>query len=66
MLQTKAVTGQMARLHKVTLLGTNGGTVVAERLGHQSWAGLALRPLCDQTKKPRTPRGARQLGKHQL
>lgn len=40
--------------------------MVAERLGHQPWAGLALQPLCDQTKKPRTPQGAMQLGKHQL
>lgn len=65
MLLTKAVTGQMARSHKVTLLGTIS-TTVAERLDHQPWAGLALQPLCDQTKKPHIPQGARQLEKHQL
>lgn len=65
MLQTKAVTGQMARSHKVTLLGMISA-MVAKKLGHQPWAGLALQPLCDQTKKPCTPQGARQLEKHQL
>lgn len=31
-----------------------------------SWAGLALQPFCDLTKKLHSPQGARQLEKHQL
>lgn len=63
MLQTKAVTGKVARSHKVTLLG-RVSTVVTE--GPPAWAGLALQPFCDLTEKLHSPQGARQLEKHQL
>lgn len=63
MLQTKAVTGKVAKSCKVTLLA-GISTVATKR--PPAWAGLALQPFCDLTKKLHNPQGARQLEKHQL